>query len=274
MNLSELIKEIKQKKTYLCVGLDTEIEKIPKHLLKTKNPVLEFNKSIIDATKKHCVAYKINTAFYEQYGSKGWDIIEKTLEYIPSNFLKIADAKRGDIGNTAKMYARTFFETYIFDAVTVSPYMGVDSITPFLEYKNKITIALALTSNKGSNDFQMLQTTNGKVYENVLKKISQQANPENLMFVAGATNAEKIREIRKIVPNHFLLVPGVGAQGGDLGEVSENGLNNNCGILINSSRSIIYASNDENYAKAAENEAMNLAKQMNLFLINKNIISK
>lgn len=274
MNLAELIKEIKQKKTYLCVGLDTEIDKIPKHLSKTENPVLEFNKAIIDATKKHCVAYKINIAFYEQYGSKGWDIVEKTLEHIPDNFLKIADAKRGDIGNTARMYARTFFETYNFDAVTLSPYMGADTITPFLEYKNKFSIVLALTSNKGSEDFQMQKTGEEMLYESVLRKISALATPENLMFVAGATNAAKIGEIRKIVPNNFLLVPGVGAQGGDLEAVSENGLNENCGILINSSRGIIYASSDENFAEAASNESLKLQKQMQDFLIRKKVINE
>lgn len=270
MNLSELISEIKLKKSYLCVGLDTEIEKIPQHLLKTENPVLQFNKAIIDATKNYCVAYKLNLAFYEQFGSKGWDIIEKTLEYIPSNFLKIADAKRGDIGNTARMYARTFFETYNFDALTVAPYMGLDSILPFLEYKDKITIVLALTSNNGSNDFQMLDTEKGKLYQVVLKKISEISNPHNLMFVAGATNADKLEDIRKMVPDNFLLVPGVGAQGGNLEEVSEKGLNKICGLLINSSRNIIYAGNNENFVIDAENEAKKLQLSMEKILLSKN----
>ena len=271
MNISELISEIKLKKSYLCVGLDTEFEKIPIHLLNYENPVLQFNKAIIDATKNYCVAYKLNIAFYEQYGKKGWEIIEKTLEHIPSNFLKIADAKRGDIGNTARMYARTFFETYNFDAITVAPYMGVDTILPFLEYKDKITIVLALTSNKGSDDFQMLNTEKGKLYQVVLKKISEIASPQNLMFVAGATNADKIEDIRKIVPYNFLLVPGVGAQGGNLEEVSEKGLNKNCGLLINSSRNIIYAGNNENFAIEAENEAKKLKLSMEKIIFSKNI---
>ncbi|NUM32702.1 MAG: orotidine-5'-phosphate decarboxylase [Bacteroidetes bacterium] len=273
MNLAELINEIKQKKTYLCVGLDTEIDKIPNHLRNSENPVLEFNKAIIEATKKYCVAYKINIAFYEQYGSTGWDTIKKTLEHIPDNFLKIADAKRGDIGNTARMYARTFFETYKFDAVTLSPYMGADTIMPFLEYKNKFSIVLALTSNNGSRDFQMLKIGNEFLYQNVLRKISILANPENLMFVAGATNASELIEIRKIVPQHFLLVPGIGAQGGDLEAVSDFGLNETCGILINSSRSIIYASNNENFADAAQAEALKLKTQMQNYLAKKYIVN-
>lgn len=272
MDLQKLITEIKQKKSYLCVGLDTEFEKIPKHLLKSKKPILEFNKSIINATKKYCVAYKLNIAFYEQYGSKGWDIIEKTIEHIPSDIFIIADSKRGDIGNTAKMYARTFFETYNFDAVTVSPYMGLDTLQPFLEYKNKFTIVLALTSNEGSSDFQMLDTPDGKLYEVVIKKVAEYANELNIMFVTGATKADKIVNIRKLVPEHFLLVPGVGAQGGDFSEVSENGFNKNCGLLINSSRNIIYASNDENFEISAEHEAIKLQSQMEQFLIKKGFI--
>ena len=260
MTLAQITAQIIAKKSYLCVGLDTELSKIPVHLQTQPNAVLNFNKAIIDATKDYCISYKINTAFYEAMGVKGWQIMEETLQYIPTTHFKIADAKRGDIGNTAAQYAKAFFETIPFDAITVAPYMGEDSIKPFLEYNNKFTIVLGLTSNKGANDFEMLPTNNGVLYEQVIKKIATWGTPQNLMFVVGATKAQQIKSIRNIVPENFLLVPGVGFQGGSLHEVSNAGLNKNIGLLVNTSRAIIYAGNKENFAE----EASEIARQYQL----------
>ena len=265
MNKQELIEQIQQKKSFLCIGLDVDISKIPTHLLTLEDPIFEFNKQIIDATHHLAVAYKPNTAFYEAYGIKGWIALEKTINYINQNYpelFTIADAKRGDIGNTSTMYAKAFFEDLNFDSVTVAPYMGSDSVEPFLAFKNKTTILLALTSNKGGLDFQGLKTENNELYKQVLKTALTWKNAENLMFVVGATKAEYFSEIRKIVPNHFLLVPGVGAQGGNLQDVCKHGLTKDCGLLINSSRGIIYAGNDQNFAKAAQNEALKLQQEM------------
>lgn len=263
MNREQLIHQIKTKKSYLCVGLDTDLSKIPKHLQTNSNAVLNFNKAIIDATKDHCIAYKINTAFYEVLGFKGWQIIEETLHYIPSTHFTIADAKRGDIGNTSSQYAKTFFETYNFDAVTVAPYMGEDSIRPFLEYKNKFTIVLGLTSNKGAQDFELLKTSdNNFFYEKILTTISKWGTPENLMFVVGATQANELANIRKIIPENFLLIPGVGEQGGSLQEVSKYGMNKDCGILVNASRAVIYASGKENFTGEASKVAQQYATEM------------
>ncbi len=253
MKRSQLIEQIRQKKSYLCVGLDTDIMKLPKHLQSHPNGVFEFNKAIIDATKEYCVSYKINTAFYESQGIKGWEAMEQTVHYIPSSHFKIADAKRGDIGNTSSQYARTFFEVFPFDAVTVAPYMGEDSIRPFLDYENKWTIVLGLTSNAGSNDFQQLtfENSNKHLYESVLMKTVSWGTPENLMFVIGATRAADLQNIRKMIPEHFLLVPGVGAQGGSLQEVSNYGFNNDCGLLVNASRAIIFAGGGVDFAEKA-----------------------
>ncbi len=264
MHRNILVQEIKEKGTYLCVGLDTDINKLPKHFKGNANAVVEFNKAIIDATKDVCVSYKINTAFYEAMGLKGWEAMEKTVEYIPSTHLKIADAKRADIGNTSSYYAKTFFETFAFDAVTVAPYMGEDSIRPFLEYDSKWTIVLGLTSNKGAADFEMLPLANQeeKLYEKVLRTVSGWGNKNNLMFVIGATKAAELASIRKIIPEHFLLVPGVGFQGGSLAEVSLHGLNNDAGLLINASRAIIYAGDDENFAEEAREIALQYQAEM------------
>ncbi len=253
------------------MGLDTDLEKIPKHLLKSDDPVFEFNKIIIDATKDICVAYKPNIAFYECLGSKGWISLEKTLKYIPKDIFTIADAKRGDIGNTSAMYAKTFFEKYDFDALTVAPYMGEDSVTPFLTYKNKWVILLALTSNKGAEDFQMSEVGSRKsearkLFEEVLITSQKWGTAENMMYVVGATQANMFKEIRKIVPHHFFLVPGVGAQGGNLEEVARNGMNNKCGLLINASRSIIYAGSGKDFAEKARNEAKSMQKTMEKLL--------
>ena len=241
------------------MGLDTDINKLPEGISKDTEGILQFNKEIINATKDFAVSYKINTAFYEQLGSKGWNIIEKTREMIPSNTLSIADAKRGDIGNTSTMYAKAFFETMDFDALTVAPYMGYDSVEPFLKFNNKITIVLGLTSNKGSADFQTNPICDPPLYKTVLERISKWGTPENLMFVIGATKAEALVEIRQIVPDHFLLIPGVGAQGGSAREVCKNGKNALGGLLINSSRGIIYASSGRDFAEAARAEAQKLA---------------
>ncbi len=268
VNRQQLIEEIKHKKSFLCVGLDTELSKIPPHLLLEDDPIFEFNKAIIEATEPYAVAYKINLAFYEQYGKHGWEIMEKTLHAIPKNCFVIADAKRGDIGNTSKMYAKAFFENYSYDAITVSPYMGHDSVKPFLEYKDKFTIVLGLTSNSGSSDFQMLETGEGKVYEAVLRKTTTWGTPDNLMFVIGATKAEKFAEVRKILPEHFLLVPGIGAQGGDLKSVAEYGLIKDCGLLVNSSRGIIYASNGLDFKEVAAQEARKIQLEMKGYLEN------
>lgn len=252
MTKKELVQQILQKKTYLCVGLDTEPQKLPQHLQNNPNSILLFNKAIIDATKNYCVSYKINTAFYEALGARGWELMAETLQYIPKTHFTIADAKRGDIGNTSTQYAKAFFETLNFDAITVAPYMGEDSIKPFLEYDDKVTIVLGLTSNKGASDFELLPLTNGiPLYKTVIETIASWGNPHNLMFVAGATQASLLKQIREIIPHHFMLVPGVGFQGGSLKEVSENGLNQEAGILVNVSRGIIYASAKEDFAQEA-----------------------
>src|SRR6478735_4892160 len=263
MNRIELIEQIKTKQSYLCVGLDTDFDKIPGHLRMQPNAVLQFNKVIIDATKAYCVAYKINTAFYEVYGVKGWQILEETLAYIPSTHFTIADAKRGDIGNTSAQYAKTFFETYRFDAVTVAPYMGEDSIRPFLDYMDKFTIVLGLTSNKGAYDFEYIKKSKGNYfYEQVISKISTWGTPDNLMFVVGATQAKELENIRKIVPDNFLLIPGVGAQGGSLADVSKYGMNKDGGLLVNVGRTILFASTQEDFAEAAANIAHNYHVEM------------
>ena len=268
MNRTALTEQIKAKQSYLCIGLDTDITKIPRHLQSLPDAVVQFNKAIIDATKDHCIGYKINTAFYEVYGVKGWEILEQSLEHIPSTHFKIADAKRGDIGNTSAQYAKTFFETYQFDAVTVAPYMGEDSIRPFLDYTNKFTIVLGLTSNKGANDFEYLKTQNTKYfYEEVIAKISTWATPENLMFVVGATQAKELENIRKIIPDNFLLIPGIGAQGGSLEEVSKYGINKDCGLIVNIGRSVIYAADDKTFAEAAAIAAKEYHEEMKNYLI-------
>jgi len=263
----DLFKLILDRKSYLCVGLDTDLQKIPTHLRSLPYPLLEFNKSIIDATRDLCVAYKPNLAFYESLGSMGWDLFKQTVEYIGDSHFVIADAKRGDIGNTSKMYAKAFFEHYQVDAITVAPYMGEDSVGPFLEWNDKWVILLALTSNIGSIDFQMIEDENGKsLFKKVLETSSNWGSTDNLMYVVGATHPEAFKEIRSIVPDHFLLVPGVGAQGGDLEKVSEFGMNNHCGLLINSSRGIIYAGSGQNYAEEARNAALGLQQKMAVLL--------
>ena len=268
MTHRELHQSIVKKSSFLCVGLDTDINKIPRHLLKEKDPVFEFNKQIIDATIDFSVAYKPNTAFYETLGSRGWDSLQKTAEYIPDSIFTIADAKRGDIGNTSGMYARAFFEEMDFDAVTVAPYMGRDSVKPFLAYSGKWVILLALTSNPGAIDFQhlLLKDDEKYLYENVLIKSKEWADEECMMYVVCATQAAHVQHIRTIVPNHFLLVPGVGAQGGDLKSVAENGMTSQCGLLVNSSRGIIYASGDKDFAKAAHSAASKLQHEMQEYL--------
>lgn len=265
MNISNLVNEIKSKKSYLCVGLDTDITKLPKGISKDADGILEFNKEIINATKDYAVSYKINTAFYEQLGSKGWQVLEKTRELIPDNILSIADAKRGDIGNTSTMYAKAFFETMDFDALTVAPYMGFDSVEPFLKFEDKITIVLGLTSNKGSLDFQTNEKYDPPLYQTVLEQVASWGSPENLMFVVGATKAAALKGIRDIVPNNFLLIPGVGAQGGNATEVCQHGSNSNGGLLINSSRGIIYASSDTDFAEVARQKAKELAEETSPF---------
>ncbi|MDQ2720826.1 MAG: orotidine-5'-phosphate decarboxylase [Bacteroidota bacterium] len=266
MTRKYLIQQIKEKKSYLCVGLDTNIKKIPPYLQSHPDAVFEFNKQIIDATKDLCVAYKINTAFYEALGVKGWEAMEKTVHYIPSTHFKIADAKRGDIGNTSSQYAQAFFETIPFDAITVAPYMGSDSVKPFLDYKNKWAIVLALTSNEGSKDFQQQRINDNFLFEEVIKKTCEWGTKDNLIFVVGATKAADISSIRKIIPDHFLLIPGVGFQGGSLDEVSKHGLNKDCGLLVNVSRSIIYAGNKENFAKEAREIALQYQTEMKSYL--------
>lgn len=272
MTTQELTTQIRNKKTFLCIGLDVDINKIPAHLRQEEDPIFAFNKAIIDATHDLCVAYKPNTAFYEAYGVKGWQSLEKTIKYINEkhpDIFTIADAKRGDIGNTSSMYAKAFFEDLSFDSVTVAPYMGRDSVEPFLEFENKHTILLALTSNTGSKDFQMLECDQTTLYQNVLKNSLSWKNSKNLMYVVGATQAEYFKEIRKIVPEHFLLVPGVGAQGGSLQEVCKFGLNQHVGLLINSSRGIIYASNTEDFAQKARQEAFKIQQEMEQILADK-----
>jgi orotidine-5'-phosphate decarboxylase len=272
MTKQDLIAQIKLKKSFLCIGLDVDIHKIPKHLLETEDPIFEFNKQIIDATHHLAVAYKPNTAFYECYGLEGWKSLEKTIQYLNEKhpeIFTIADAKRGDIGNTSTMYAKAFFENLNFDSVTVAPYMGSDSVEPFLAFKDKFTIMLALTSNKGGLDFQAQTVAEDeKLYQNVLKQSLTWNNNEQLMYVVGATKAEYFKGIRDIVPNHFLLVPGVGAQGGNLQDVCKYGLNDEVGLLINSSRGIIYAGSDENFAEVAKEKAFELQQEMAVILQN------
>lgn len=266
MTRATLFEQIKRKQSYLCVGLDTDIDKIPEHLLSSDDPIFEFNKQIIDATSAYCVAYKPNIAFYEALGSQGWESLQKTIDYIPKEIFTIADAKRGDIGNTSRLYAKAFFEKMGVDSVTVAPYMGEDSITPFLNFDNKWVILLAHTSNKGSQDFQVLSTGERSLYEEVIIKSQQWATPEQLMFVVGATRADKIAEIRNLAKEHFFLVPGVGAQGGSLEEVSKAGMNDHCGLLVNSSRGIIYASNGKDFADKAHGVAKDLQQEMQQYL--------
>lgn len=268
MQRSKIVEEIKKKRSYLCVGLDSDIRKIPPHLLSFPDPVFEFNKQLIDATASYCVSYKINTAFYEALGAKGWETMEKTVEYIGSDHFKIADAKRGDIGNTSTQYARAFFETLPFDAITVAPYMGEDSVRPFLDFTGKYTIVLGLTSNPGANDFEMQQVNGGNLlYEEVLRKVSSWGTTDSLMFVAGATRPEQFEHIRKWLPGHFLLVPGVGLQGGNLAEVSRYGMIGDCGLLVNVSRAIIFASEDEDFATEAATIAQQYQEEMEEYLV-------
>jgi orotidine-5'-phosphate decarboxylase len=266
MNRQELIQEIKTKKSVLCVGLDTDLTKIPKHLFSEEDPVFAFNKAIIDATKDYTVAYKINTAFYEAQGIKGWEAMEKTLKYIPENIFTIADAKRGDIGNTAEQYAKTFFHTYPFDSVTVAPYMGADSVQPFMQFAGHWAIVLGLTSNAGSKDFQLQQTGDELLYEKVLKTVAGWGTPDNTMFVIGATRKEQLQHVRSLLPDHFFLVPGVGAQGGDVDTVCKNAMNNDGGILINVSRGVIYVSDGLDFAEKAGLAAAEYQQQMAAFL--------
>ena len=266
MNKQELFENIKRKKSFLCVGLDTDIKKIPEHLLKEENPIYAFNKAIIDATAPYCIAYKPNLAFYECLGVKGWIAFEKTINYLKNNYpdqFIIADAKRGDIGNTSTMYASSFFDELDIDSVTVAPYMGEDSVTPFLSYKGKWVILLALTSNKGSHDFQLTSDAEGeRLFEKVLRISQNWGNDENMMYVVGATQGRMFEDIRKVVPNHFLLVPGIGAQGGSLEEVCKYGMNATCGLIVNSSRAIIYADKTENFAAVAAEKAKEVQQEM------------
>jgi len=277
MNREELFKIIKKKKSFLCIGLDTDINKIPQHLLNLDDPIFEFNKQIIDATHHLAIAYKPNIAFYEVMGAKGWESLQKTVDHIrktTNEVLIIADAKRGDIGNTSAMYAKTFFETFDFDAVTLAPYMGLDTVSPFLEYEGKWSIVLALTSNKSAADFQYLtdKVKNESLYETVLKTGQSWGNTNQIMFVVGATKAESLLAIRKLAPDNFLLVPGVGAQGGSLKEVAKYGMNDTCGLLVNSSRGIIYASNDKDFAEAARKASSDLQKEMRIHLENAGLL--
>ena len=269
MTTSQLVNQIKKKKSFLCIGLDVDLNKIPEHLLKEDDPIFAFNKAIIDATHHLCVAYKPNTAFYEAYGIIGWKALEKTINYLNKNhpdIFTIADAKRGDIGNTSTMYAKAFFEDLAFDSVTVAPYMGKDSVEPFLAFENKHTILLALTSNQGAFDFQTKAIEGKEVYKHVLETSTSWKNSENLMYVVGATKAEYLADIRTIIPDSFLLVPGVGAQGGNLQDVCKYGMNAHIGLLINSSRGIIYASKDSDFAEAAAKKAKDLQQAMEIEL--------
>lgn len=266
MNRAQLVSEIKRKKSVLCVGLDTDLKKVPAHLFADEDPVFAFNKAIIDATKDYTVAYKINTAFYEAQGLKGWISLEKTLKYIPKDIFTIADAKRGDIGNTAEQYAHTFFKTYPFDSVTVAPYMGKDSVQPFMQFDGHWAIVLGLTSNAGSADFQLQPSGDELMYERVLKTVANWGTPENLMFVIGATRKEQLQHVRQMLPDHFFLIPGVGAQGGDVPTVCENALNKDGGILINVSRAVIFASSGEDFAVKAGEAAKDYQQQMAAYL--------
>ncbi len=275
MTSQELFENIKKKESFLCVGLDTDINKIPRFLLETTDPIFAFNKEIIDATAEFTVAYKPNLAFYESMGVAGWNSLEKTVNYIRYNYpdlFIIADAKRGDIGNTSNMYAKAFFDTMDFDSVTVAPYMGEDSVKPFMTYVDKWVILLALTSNKGAADFQYVTENDEKLFEKVIKTSKEWGTEENLMYVVGATKAEKLKEIRDIIPNHFLLVPGVGAQGGSLAEVAENGMNEKCGLLVNSSRGIIYKSGEKDFAEQAGIAAKEVQQEMSSLLKAKGLI--
>jgi orotidine-5'-phosphate decarboxylase len=266
MTKQQLTEQIHTKKTYLCVGLDTDPAKIPKHLLSHPDPVFEFNRQIIDATKDYCVSYKINTAFYEAGGAKGWESMERTVNHIPATHFRIADAKRGDIGNTSSQYAKAFFETLPFDAITVAPYMGEDSVRPFLEYKDKWTILLGLTSNSGAKDFELQQAGDGYLYERVLRTAANWGTPDNLMFVIGATRADELEGIRRITPGYFYLVPGVGAQGGSLEAISTKAMNADVGLLVNVSRAVIYASGGEDFATRAAMAAAEYQREMSVYL--------
>lgn len=275
MTLNDIILEIKKKESFLCVGLDTDINKIPDFLKTTSDPIFAFNKAIIDATAPYVIAFKPNVAFYEAYGPKGWESLQKTAQYIKTtypNIFLIADAKRGDIGNTSTQYAKAFFERLPFDAITVAPYMGSDSIKPFLEFKNKFVIILALTSNAGANDFQYFKQDNYYLFEKILQVTQNWADHNQIMYVVGATRAEMLKKIRDIVPNHFLLVPGVGAQGGSLQQVAQYGINQQCGLIVNSSRNIIFASNDKNFDTEAAHQAKLIQQEMRNILINYNIL--
>ena len=272
MNKEQLISQIKLKRSFLCIGLDTDINKIPKHLLSFEDPIFEFNKQIIDATKDLCIAYKPNIAFYESMGVNGWNSLNRTLEYIPTDIFTIADAKRGDIGNTSQMYAKTFFQNMNFDSVTIAPYMGKDSVIPFLEFKDKWAIILALTSNIGSNDFQRIKVSdNCDLFEKVLNISKEWGNDKNIMYVVGATRHKKLSVIRKIIPNHFLLVPGIGAQGGSLDDVVRYGMNEDCGIIVNSSRSIIYAGDNIDFANESRKMAKKIQQKMDSLLSERGI---
>lgn len=277
MNRQELVEQIKEKQSFLCVGLDTDITKIPEHLLEDEDPIFSFNKAIIEATEDLCVAYKPNIAFYESYGVKGWQSLQKTWQIIPKSCFSIADAKRGDIGNTSNMYAQAFFDEAAsgmgFDSITIAPYMGKDSVTPFLDFEGKWAIVLALTSNEGSKDFQNFSNAHGKhLFEEVIDKVNTWGTPENLMYVVGATRGEAFLKIREHAPDHFLLVPGVGAQGGSLQDVCTYGMNKDCGLLVNSTRGIIYASKGRDFAERAREEAQKLQKEMALELIRAGVI--
>lgn len=278
MNKQQLVSNIKAKKSFLCVGLDTDLKKIPAHLLGEEDPLFAFNKAIIDATAPYCVAYKPNLAFYECFGLKGWIAFEKTVRYIKENYpdqFIIADAKRGDIGNTSAMYARSFFEEMDIDSLTVAPYMGEDSVTPFLQYPGKWVILLALTSNKGSHDFQLMEDIQGeRLFERVLRTSQQWATDEQMMYVVGATQGRLFEDIRKVVPTHFLLVPGVGAQGGSLEEVCKYGMTDECGLLVNSSRGIIYADTTERFAEVAAEKAAELQQEMAAILVERGVVGE
>ena len=275
MTLAKLFEEIKRKKSFLCVGLDVDLDRLPESSKKNKDPIFDFCKSIIDATAPYCVAYKPNIAFFEAYGIKGWQALEKIIKYLNKNYpeqFTIADAKRADIGNTAKRYAKTYFEYFNFDSITVAPYMGRDSVEPFMEYEEKYTILLALTSNKGASDFQLNSNGSKLLYEQVIEASKHWNNSEELMYVVGATKANALSEIRKSIPDNFLLVPGVGAQGGSLEKVAKHGMNDQCGLLVNSSRGILYASSEENFAESATEIAKELQKEMSILLSEKGLI--